>query len=66
MNLNPDDEVFATVLANEVPCRLMLSELIKRGVEINVDPTTLSHKDAQEILIQIMMELKRRERDERI
>lgn len=57
-----DEEVMATVLANEKTCRMMAGHLVARGVKISVPLESLSHEECQEFILQVYSELGRRER----
>lgn len=57
-----EEEVMPRVLANETTCRSLINILVARGVEISIDPKSLSHDECIEVVIQIMSELKRSER----
>jgi hypothetical protein len=61
-----DEEVMATVLANENTCRMMLDYLVGRGVEFRADINTVSHEDRIDLILGVLSELQRRERTEKL
>ena len=55
-------EIISKVLSNEATCRLLLNQLISRGVRVNIDPASLSHEEIIEVILAIRTEILRSER----
>lgn len=56
-----DEEMFASVLANEATARIFLDQLIARGVKINLKQSELSHEEVIDICLVILTDLRLRE-----